>query len=1151
MPGEKHYFDSRNDADFLEKFVQHHADPTKRHISQYEADRIRKVTENFLDLLQKTKTDLGRLDAYQHHESKFTRKFSYNEKGKKVASDLKEVFTDSDELRIITGYSSMKEVIKVVKEFPDSKIQIIFGNEPSPSSIKSSNNTPRNLSKEMVEYWLTRGISILDVDIVFDALQALQEGRIEVKIGCEKERLLHAKVYIGKSEAIIGSSNFSDGGLRSNREFNARFHVSEGQRFKQINDFWKLTWFEGADFSEQFAELLRQMLKKSPWREALAKAISLLLESGWMDSKLGINELELRKSLLPHQVDGLKRALWILENRGAVLVADATGSGKTKLGTWLCKTAWARKFHQNSNINLIPPTIHMPPNVADSWDYETQMANFYPRLLPESYLSGNLKVVNSEEVEWGRKQSPIIMYDEAHHFYSSANRGKAARNHYADSVILLTATPIPKGVNDVESCIKLLGTENVDPEVVSGIRELKKDLKVGTKEERKNKLAKAGRYLQSFTIRRTRNEINDFSDKYPDVYTENGRRLRYPDSEAKFYHIKQEFDDENELVAIENELQKIRGLALVANVIEATENELDDKVSTVLKRRVSTKGLTDYNFWDKIIASQAAAIEHIDGTEEARKLFQISTDDRKPLPGVIKRLDEKTRPKINLPVSEEEIEKMGFDFLLSDQKWSTAVHEEISTWKVILQHVKRISDRRDFIKANLLVDLYQNGKRVLAFSSDIISLHYFRKILEKQNVELASKKGVSLVFDSTVEKSDAEDLFGVNTDHTLPLVGLFSNRFSEGVNLQSASTLVHLDTPTTVTVAEQRCGRVDRFNALHQKIQFYWPKDYGILAKVTSNLLRERSKFVGATIGAQMILPSEELDETVYEDIEQFAEAQNLQNKVEISNIDDAFKGVRTLKDELIDDEIYEVVKDLDVKISSRVSVLESSSPWCFCALGSSGQGEKPPQWVLIRLDMSTSTPKVIMTTDLSEISEFLLEELPLCEDVGEIDQERYPRWRNIFVKSLKDRNIKLVSPKQRALLGQARDVIESWRKKPSWEGSNQWINNFKLMLSSGEFGREHYDLRDVSEWWFQETKVIQQKINSAKKRKKTRQQLLTDKQLLLDLKNNEIEFEEFMNKFDHVKTSQPLDARMISVIFAWPKELNAPTRIQAFNSDW
>ena len=53
-----------------------------------------------------------------------------------------------------------------------------------------------------------------------------------------------------------------------------------------------------------------------------------------------------------------------------------------------------------------------------------QMANYNPRLLTESYLSDQKKVLNISEVEWSRKQSPIIMYDEAHHFYTDSKRGK-------------------------------------------------------------------------------------------------------------------------------------------------------------------------------------------------------------------------------------------------------------------------------------------------------------------------------------------------------------------------------------------------------------------------------------------------------------------------------------------------------------------------------------------------------------------------------------------------------------------------------------------------------------------------------------------------------------------------------------------------------
>ena len=47
----------------------------------------------------------------------------------------------------------MKEILNAVRDYPQSKIQIV-GNEPSPSTIKSDNISPRSLSKEMAEYWL-------------------------------------------------------------------------------------------------------------------------------------------------------------------------------------------------------------------------------------------------------------------------------------------------------------------------------------------------------------------------------------------------------------------------------------------------------------------------------------------------------------------------------------------------------------------------------------------------------------------------------------------------------------------------------------------------------------------------------------------------------------------------------------------------------------------------------------------------------------------------------------------------------------------------------------------------------------------------------------------------------------------------------------
>ena len=196
----------------------------------------------------------------------------------------------------------------------------------------------------------------------------------------------------------------------------------------------------------------------------------------------------------------------------------------------------------------------------------------------------------------------------------------------------------------------------------------------------------------------------------------------------------------------------------------------------------------------------------------------------------------------------------------------------------------------------------------------------------------------------------------------------------------------------------------------------------------------------------------------------------NLQNRVELHSIDDAFSGVRRLKNELVPDSVYEMIKHTDVKINSRVSILESKSPWFFCALGAHGDTEKPPQWVLIRLDTEKRTPIVHLTTDLSEIADFLIEELPNCEDVADVDKENYPRWRNIFITSLSDRTTKLVSPKQNGLLKLLEQSVESWRTDETWSGHGTWINEFKRSLQTGNLHGSHYDLRDIADWWFQET---------------------------------------------------------------------------------
>ena len=66
---------------------------------------------------------------------------------------------------------------------------------------------------------------------------------------------------------------------------------------------------------------------------------------------------------------------------------------------------------------------------------------------------------------------------------------------------------------------------------------------------------------------------------------------------------------------------------------------------------------------------------------------------------------------------------------------------------------------------------------------------------------------------------------------------------SEGLNLQKASSVVLLDMPSVIRVAEQRVGRVDRMNSPHKSIEVWWPKDDDIFSlKADKNLSKDMER---------------------------------------------------------------------------------------------------------------------------------------------------------------------------------------------------------------------------------------------------------------------------------------------------------------------
>jgi len=121
-------------------------------------------------------------------------------------------------------------------------------------------------------------------------------------------------------------------------------------------------WQIGQPWDEEFKDLLRDLLRFVPWREALARACADLLEGQWAARYLQATSSA--TALWPSQVAGIAEALWVVESVGSVLVADATGSGKTRMGAHLARAVRDRLW-STSRVRRDLTVLVCPPAVED------------------------------------------------------------------------------------------------------------------------------------------------------------------------------------------------------------------------------------------------------------------------------------------------------------------------------------------------------------------------------------------------------------------------------------------------------------------------------------------------------------------------------------------------------------------------------------------------------------------------------------------------------------------------------------------------------------------------------------------------------------------------------------------------------------------
>lgn len=526
---------------------------------------------------------------------------------------------------LIAGDSFIAELVDLVADWRRARgdepgnVRLLLGSEPFRSQRPHFASAREEFTEEVRGYWLEQSISVRLSAKVIRVIQELDSGSLQVR-AIPGPPHLHAKIYVGDDASTVGSSNFTDYGLVRQLEANARFErAGEPYRYDELVVVAENFWAKGSPWEDEFRLLLLALLQVVTWKEALARACAELLEGDWARSVL--SHQEQRAPLWPSQRTGIAQALWVVENLGSVLVADATGSGKTRMGAHLVAAVRDRlidtgRLRRDRDLT----TLGCPPAVQETWQREALISGV--TVMPVSHGLLSRPDADNPRIELAQvARAQVLAVDEAHNFLSLVSRRtQHVRDSLADHVLLFTATPISRGAEDLLSLVGLLGADNFD----DGMLEILEKLDRGARSDealtgRQRELIRGE--IQRFTVRRTKTALNQLVAQDEDAYRhhDTGRVCRYPAHQPYTYATGETESDDAaawEIQEASSELLGIVQLGRIVRVPNALRHDFSDQ-QWLDSRLHSTRGIARHHVRAAMRSSRAALIEHVAGTAEA------------------------------------------------------------------------------------------------------------------------------------------------------------------------------------------------------------------------------------------------------------------------------------------------------------------------------------------------------------------------------------------------------------------------------------------------------------------------------------------------------------------------------------------------------
>ncbi|MEM3830087.1 MAG: phospholipase D-like domain-containing protein, partial [Conexivisphaerales archaeon] len=177
-------------------------------------------------------------------------------------SEMKEIAIASAYFNV-RGYAALKDVLK------DKPLKFLLGKEPN-ESIKWEEELLKELEEDEddPEYF----------KLIQDAVKYFEDSKREVRT--PQKEFFHGKAYIGASPnltyfnsavGVVGSSNFTYGGLVTNRELNML--NTDREVIIELIKWFNEQWSSSNDFKDRFLDFLKTYVTTRTPYEVVAKAL--------------------------------------------------------------------------------------------------------------------------------------------------------------------------------------------------------------------------------------------------------------------------------------------------------------------------------------------------------------------------------------------------------------------------------------------------------------------------------------------------------------------------------------------------------------------------------------------------------------------------------------------------------------------------------------------------------------------------------------------------------------------------------------------------------------------------------------------------------------------------------------------------------------